>query len=167
MKLVQHAPLIAALILLAGGGLFLLEKAERQARDTVRKHHLQDIEQSLYFARSLAGVYPPYEQSSWCGFLNDPKNEAVRNQVEKTLRTQNATYANPDKPFPADPLIDQDYFYWKRSPTTFELYATLEAEKNGERNSQLCENAPREYFDYGLASIQRDHGSRGMIVAPL
>lgn len=167
MKALKHAPLFVALILLAGGGLFLLEKAERQARDTTRKHHLQDIEQSLYFTRSLVGVYPPYEQSTWCGFLNDPSNRDVRDQIEARLREQNETYANPAKPFPTDPTAGQDYFYWKRSPTTFELYAVLEAEKSGERNSFLCPGAPGRYFDYGLASIERDPNTRGTTVAPL
>lgn len=164
MFALKHAPLIAALILLAGGGLFLLEKAERQARDTIRKHHLQDIEQALYTARDLAGVFPPYEDSTWCGFINASENNAVRDQLEAALRKQNDAYANLDKPFPTDPLPSQDYFYWKRSPTTFELYATLEEDKNGERNSLLCENAPKQYFDYGLASIQREHPERTITI---
>lgn len=167
----KHVPLFAALILLAVGGVFLLNKAQRQTHDTTRKHHLQDIESSLYFVQSLAGTYPPYEESSWCGFLNAPENEGVRDQVEEGLRAQNEKYANEEKPFPTDPLYQVgssdetiwDYFYWKRSPSSFELYAVLEQEKNGDRNSLKCPNQPGQFFDYGIASIQREHPGRTII----
>lgn len=157
----KYMPLLAAFILLLGGGVFLLDKADKQTRDTTRKHHLQDIEDSLYFARSLTGTYPPYNEASWCGFLNAPQNSEVKSQVEEALRAQNDKYANLEKPFPTDPLANKgsgyDYFYWKRSPSTFELYSVLEAEKTGERNSLLCSNAPAQYFDYGIASFGREN----------
>jgi len=163
----KHVPLIAALILLVGGGVFLLDKADKQARDTTRKHHLQDIEDSLYFARSITGTYPPYNESTWCGFLNDPANSEARSGVEAALRAQNEQYKNEAKPFPTDPLATQDpsydYFYWKRSPSTFELYAVLEEEKNAERNSLLCPGAPQQYFDYGIASFEREDKSSKII----
>ncbi|MBI1833306.1 MAG: hypothetical protein HYR90_00610 [Candidatus Andersenbacteria bacterium] len=148
-------PLLAAVLLVAGGGFFLLEKAERQARDTTRKHHLEDIEQSLYFAQRLHGTYPPYEEPTWCGFLNAEENRAVRDQMEAALRQQHEKYKNVDKPYPSDPIATQDYFYWKRSPSMFELYAVLENEKTGDRSSAGCPTVPRQEFDYGLASILR------------
>ena len=148
-------PLIVAVLLIAGGSIFLLEKAERQTRDTTRKHHLEDIEQSLYFAQKLRGTYPPYDQTSWCGFINAEENRNVRDEMEEALRAQHEKYANPDKPYPTDPLAEQDYFYWKRSPSSFELYANLEYERTGDRTTAGCANAPRYSFDYGLSSILR------------
>lgn len=125
-------------------------------RDTTRKHHLQDIEQSLYFAKGIHETFPPYEEPAWCGLLNDPVNQPVRNQIEAVLRQQNNTYANQQKPFPTDPLPGHDYFYWKRSPTTFELYAVLEEDNNHERNTLRCSGSPALYFDYGLNSRWRE-----------
>jgi hypothetical protein len=169
--IVSRLPLFFALAGLILGGFFLIDKSDKQARDTIRKHHLQDIEQSLYFARSIHGTYPPYDQPSWCGLLNDPKNEAVRRQVEEVLRTQNEKYKNPAKPFPNDPLRDRsssealakedqhtvyDYFYWKRSPAMFELYAILEADRNGNRSTADCPSAPFLKYDYGINSVGRE-----------
>jgi hypothetical protein len=165
---IASLPLITALLLVVIGGAFLLERAERQARDTTRKHHIEDIEQSLYFARSLHGTYPPYDQATWCGQLNDPNNRPVRDQIEAALRQQHEQYANPDKPFPADPLFSTeqlDYFYWKRSPSTFELYATLEEDPNGERNTAACLTSAKLQYDYGVVSIWREDGSTGTIIS--
>lgn len=148
----QQLPLAAAFALVTLAGFFLLHRADEQARDTIRKHHLADIEQGLYFARELHGTFPPYDQPSWCGLFHDPKNLVVRNQVEEVLRQQDNKYSNEAKPFPSDPLVGQDYFYWKRSPAVFELYASLEQDDNNERNSLLCDNNPGLYFDYGLTS---------------
>lgn len=92
--------MLVAIILVSLGGIFLLNRADEQLRDTTRRHHLQDIEQSLYFAKSLHGTYPPYDQPSWCGLLNDPSNRAVRDQVEEVLRAQNNKYKNPRETFP-------------------------------------------------------------------
>lgn len=139
------------------GGAALLTRADRQARDTIRKHHLEDLERSLFFARDVHGTYPPFDAATWCGRLNDPHNEAVRTQVEQALRAQNEQYANEQKPFPTDPAGGcYDYFYWKRSPALFELYARLEAAPTGERQTILCDNAPAEYYDYGLTSALRE-----------
>lgn len=168
MKSRIHVPALSALILLAAGGLFLLNRADEQARDTIRKHHLADLEQALFFAREIHDTYPPYDAPSWCGLLNAPENRTVRDQVEAVLRQQNNKYANPDKPFPIDPLADRfalrmrdnetyDYFYWKRSPAVFELYAVLEQDDNNERNTRLCPTAPALDFDYGLTSRWREN----------
>jgi len=166
-----QTPIFVAFLLLVIGGIFLLEKAEAQARDTIRKHHLEDIEQALYLARNTHGTYPPYEQPFWCGTLSAPGNEDTTTQVEKILRQQNAKYANPAKPFPTDPLArDQQainsltgenrsptYFYWKRSPSSFELFSVLEADPNGERSTNLCHNSDHLTYDYGIASVWREN----------
>lgn len=141
------------------GGVALLHRNDQQARDTIRKHHLADIERSLYLARSTKGTVPPYNAATWCGVLNEATNSAVKAEVETALRAQNDMYKNMAKPFPSDPRFAataKDYFYWKRSPSTFELYATLEADRNGDRNSRLCANATAETYDYGIASIFRE-----------
>ncbi|MEX2055216.1 MAG: hypothetical protein WD972_03460, partial [Candidatus Andersenbacteria bacterium] len=97
-----------------------------------------------------------------CGLLNDPANESVRAQVEEVLRAQNEKYGNEAKPFPMDPLrlVDTesaaDYFYWKRSPALFELYAILEADPNGERTTMACPTTPDQIFDYGISSGLRE-----------
>lgn len=138
--------------------MWLVERSDQQARDTIRKHHLEDIERSLFFARGLHGTYPPYDMVAWCGQLNAPRNAAVKAQVEAALRAQNETYANPAKPFPTDPLAHDgvDYFYWKRSPALFELYAILEADPTAERTTTGCDNAPPLTYDYGLNSSLRE-----------
>jgi len=155
----NQLPLTIALAILLLGGWFLLGRADTQARDTIRKHHLEDLEQALYFARNLHGTYPPYDQLSWCGILSSPGNQDVRAQVEAALRAQNEKYANPDKPFPADPKGNQspDYFYWKRNPATFELYSVLETDPTAERGTAGCDQN-LIYYDYGLTSLWRkDH----------
>lgn len=155
---ISRLPVILAAVGVLLGGLWLLERSDQQARDTIRKHHLEDIERSLFFARSVHGTYPPYDQPTWCGQLNAPQNTAVRAEVEAVLRAQNKTYANAAKPFPADPRASAgvDYFYWKRSPALFELYAILEASPTGERRTAGCDNAPDRAYDYGLLSAFRE-----------
>lgn len=155
---VSRLPVLLALFAVLFGGIWLVERSDKQARDTIRKHHLEDIERSLFSARILHGSYPPYDVPTWCGLLNAPENEAVRAQVEAALRAQNETYANQAKPFPTDPLAADgvDYFYWKRSPVVFELYAVLEADPTGERNTSGCDNAPNLTYDYGLNSALRE-----------
>lgn len=164
----SRLPVLLALLALLVGGAALIERSDRQARDTIRKHHLEDLERSLYFAQTIHGTYPPYEAATWCGRLNDPAHAAVRAQVEAALRAQNEKYANAAKPFPTDPLWGQsssvdlaqedqipDYFYWKRSPALFELYAVLEAAPTGERATQACGSAPAGRYDYGISSAER------------
>lgn len=156
-----HLPILMALIILLLGGIFLLERADAQARDTIRKHHLQDIEQSLFFAQAVHGTFPPYDQPTWCGSLHDPASEEVRLQIEAVLREQNETYSNLEKPFPSDPNADLDegpwnYFYWKRSPALFELYAQLEVDQNDERRTHTCPGVEPAWYDYGLTSPLRE-----------
>lgn len=148
-----HTPLIIALIGLIAGGLYLIDLQAKQMRDTTRKHHIADIETSLYFARSRNGTYPPYNQTNWCGFLNE--DSATRQQIEQALREQNEKYENPNKPFPTDPNPINDYFYVKRSPASFELYAVLETDDNNDRNNFFCTETKPTNFDYGIASVHR------------
>ena len=143
--------------------MFLLTRADAQARDTIRKHHLQDIEDSLYFARGVQGTYPPYDAATWCGPLL-PGSAAAVDQVEATLREQNDKYANQAKPFPQDPLLIgsqgqsavaavpdyPSYFYWKRSPASFELFAQLEADHNGSFTTDDCPGGHRKRITMGL-----------------
>lgn len=157
-------PLILALAILLLGGAFLLNRANTQARDTIRKHHLEDIEQALYAAQNTHGAFPPYDQPSWCGILSAPGNEDVLSQVEDALRTQNKKYANPAKPFPQDPVPRSrrgrdfaGYFYWKRNPATFELYSVLETDPTGDRSTAGCDNSQLIYYDYGITSIWRQN----------
>lgn len=174
----NQVPLVFAAIGLFTGGVFLLHRSEAQARDTIRKHHLQDIENALYFAYSLHGTYPPYNEPTWCGRLNETSSRgSARQEIEANLRQQNEKYANPAKPFPTDPLQENrsprvappwaghsrdgrapDYFYWKRSPTVFELYSILETDLNHTRSSRGCPKTPLEFFDYGLNSLLRGNG---------
>lgn len=155
---VSRLPVLLALFAVLGGGIWLMERSDQQARDTIRKHHLEDIERSLFFARGQHGTYPPYNEVTWCGQLNAPQNAAVKAQVEAVLRAQNEKYGNEAKPFPTDPLAASgvDYFYWKRSPALFELYAILEADPTGERSTAACDNAPPLTYDYGLNSALRE-----------
>lgn len=172
-KTIAYAPVAIVFIAVLLGGIFLLDRSNRQARDTIRKHHLQDIEDSLYLARNLNGTFPPYDQPHWCGRLNDPANAEVKQQVEQALRQKIEKYSNPEKPFPADPLRSEDstqiltthyslqpnndYFYWKRSPAVFELYSILEADRNGNRTTENCPTDPNLQYDYGLNSALREN----------
>lgn len=169
------APVYVAFLFLIVGGVFLLDRADAQARDTIRKHHLEDIEQSLYLARLTHGTYPPYDQPSWCGTLGDQDNASVKSPIEAALRHQNEKYANPNKPFPSDPLTINkasinspsdsvsdasplpSYFYWKRSPASFELFSILEADSNQDRSTSGCPNSNLLFYDYGIASVWREN----------
>lgn len=162
-------PLLALTLLFLTTGWLLLDRSAAQARDTARKHHLDDIEHALYSAYQQHTTFPPYDQPSWCGRLNDPKNAAVKSQIEAALRTQNDKYGKQEKPFPHDPLVtgiqgdqpapatapDQDYFYWKRSPAVFELYSLLEAAPTGERSTEQCATDSELIYDYGIRSYDR------------
>lgn len=154
-------PLIIAFIYLLVGGIFLLNRADAQARDTIRKHHLQDIEDAIYFARGIHGTYPPYDQPSWCGRLDDQSSETVRQQIEDVLRKQNDLYANPNKPFAVDPdplqiANGQGYFYWKRSPASFELFSQMEAGPQQIRDMSNCPNPAPDTYNYSLTSVWRE-----------
>ncbi len=160
-RIIPRLPLIIAFIYLLVGGIFLLNRADAQARDTIRKHHLQDIEDAIYFARGLHGTYPPYDQPAWCGRLQDESSALVRQQIESALREQNDKYANPDKPFAIDPDPNQiangrGYFYWKRSPASFELFSQLEADPQQIRDMSDCSNPAPDTYNYSLTSIWRE-----------
>ncbi len=163
-KGISYAPVAAAFILLVVAGTFLLIKEDRQSRDTIRKHHIADIETALYLARNTNGTFPPYNETSWCGVISAPENKAVQDAIEVALRKAVDKYANPEKPFPIDPKeTERNYYYWKRSPSMFELYSVLEADKTGERNTFDCENGIHTTYDYGIASILRESPSRSTI----
>src|SRR3989344_213175 len=98
-KIITKAPVALALVALLVGGVFLLSRSDTQARDTIRKHHLADLESGLYLARGIHGTYPPYDQPTWCGLLNDPKNASVKSEVEAALRQRIDKYDNLQKPF--------------------------------------------------------------------
>lgn len=177
-RLIPRLPLLILSLLGLIGGVLLLNRSAAQARDTARKHHLDDIEHALYVAYRQHGTFPPYDQPSWCGRLNHPANAAVKNEIETTLRQQNDKYSQPEKSFPHDPLVTgiqgdmpasadlptvalakagalPDYFYWKRSPAVFELYSLLEAAPTGERQTTQCPSDPHLIYDYGLRSYDR------------
>lgn len=119
------------------GGLFLINKQAVQTRDTTRKHHLQDLEDALYFAGNTNGNFPPYEEEQWCGNLE--QDSTARQQLEEALRLQNEKYANPAKPWPTDPL-GYPYQYCKTGTETFELKAELERDDHYVLVSALRDN---------------------------
>jgi len=102
-------PALAIFALLGVWGLSLQAK---QARDTIRKHHLEDLEQALLKVGKEKGSYPPYSSSSWCGLLADSENKEVKDVIEESLR-EDEKYAKPDKSFPQDPAYEEKlgYFY--------------------------------------------------------
>lgn len=163
-KGISYAPVAAVLMLLMIGGTLLLIKEDRQSRDTIRKHHLADLETALYLARNTNGTFPPYTEPSWCGVISAPENKSVQDAIEASLRKAVDKYENPEKPFPVDPKeSERNYYYWKRSPSMFELYSVLEADKTGERNTFECEKGIHTTYDYGIASILRESNSRSTI----
>lgn len=153
-------PLYLAFALTVFGGVFLLHRSAAQARDTTRKHHLQDIEDSLYVALSIHGAYPPYGQPSWCGYITPESPSDARLAIEDALRHQINLYANPAKSFPEDPLPPHQnppYFYWKHSPSSFELYANLETTVPDEYLLSNCTgSSPAPAFNYRLTSVWRE-----------
>lgn len=160
----SHAPVIAALFLVLVGGFLLIRKEDQQARDTIRKHHLADIETGLELAKRQHGQFPPYDQLTWCGVLSDPVNASVKTAIEQPLRQAVDKYANPAKPFPQDPNTpNRDYYYWKRSPQMFELYSILEAAPTGDRNTFACPTGLHTTYDYGISSILRE-GQQGSTI---
>jgi hypothetical protein len=145
---------ITAITLTALGTWAIRLQAE-QARDTVRKHDIEDLEHALTRSARAAGTYPPEGVSSWCGTLTNPRNRAVRDVVEAALRRDDK-YAKSDKPFPADPRYagtDRDYFYWKTSPVSFELLAELEADRTDARDTTDCGGSVA--YDYSVVSQLR------------
>src|SRR3989344_1961497 len=159
----MKAPVLGILLLIIAGSL-LLVKQDRQARDTIRKHHLADIETGLYLARRNQDTFPPYDKLTWCGVISAPENKQVQDEIEASLRVAVKKYENTAKPFPQDPKEpERGYYYWKRSPSMFELYSILEAAPTGERNTFACPNGLHTTYDYGIASILRENGEGGTI----
>lgn len=137
-------------------GSWALRLQALQARDIVRKHDIEDIENALNRFEKKNGTYPPIEAATWCGTLSDFKNKEIRSAIETSLR-EDEKYAKPEKKFPNDPTYKNtinDYFYWKTSPASFELLAKLEADKNGSRDASLCGN--KTAFDYSVVSFLRN-----------
>ena len=137
-------------------GVWALRLQTLQARDIVRKHDIEDIELALGRYEKTHGTYPPESLSSWCGNLSDPANEEIKKEIEISLR-QDKKYAKAEKLFPTDPIYkntDKDYFYWKTSPSSFELLAKLEADKNGNRDASPCGN--KTAYDYSVVSFLRN-----------
>ena len=134
----------------------MLEKADAQARDTTRKHHLDDVELALYFARRVHGTYPPYETAQWCGKLANPDESSAVAEIEAALREQNEKYANPEKPFPTDPLSseDRDYVYVKQGPASFLLLANLELDGKDLDMQSKCDDQLN--MNYMLDSLIRE-----------
>ena len=160
----KFAPVFVALFLLLTSGTLLLIKQDKQARDTIRKHHLADIETALYLSRTKHGTFPPYNELTWCGVISASENKIVQDAIELSLRDAVEKYSNENKPFPTDPKEAQrGYYYWKRSPSMFELYSVLEAEKTGERNTFNCKNGIHTTYDYGISSILRESGTGSTI----
>lgn len=119
----------------------------------MRKHHLFDLEAALLVAQKTHGTVPPYDQASWCGSLQT--DSPVRQEIEAALRTQNDKYANPAKPFPTDPTGELGYFYWKKSPAVFELYALLEDDTDGDYSTNGCAGVEAVDYNHGLNSALR------------
>ncbi|MEK7499700.1 MAG: hypothetical protein AAB649_03780, partial [Patescibacteria group bacterium] len=82
----KYAPVFAAIFLLLTSGTLLLIKQDKQARDTIRKHHLADIETALYLSQIKHGTFPPYNKLSWCGVISAPENKSVQDAIEIDLR---------------------------------------------------------------------------------
>lgn len=148
-------PIALALLAVSLGGIFLLDRADQQARDTIRKHHLLDIEKALYYARVQKDTYPPSNFSAWCGSL--AVDSAARQEIEMALRQQNDKYANPAKPFPTDPLQNPGYFYRKIGQHTFELYAMLENDVAGAFATNGCDDQENITYTYGINSSLRNN----------
>jgi hypothetical protein len=144
-----------AAVLFVGLGTWALRLQAQQARDTIRKHDIEDLEHALLRSGRLSGTYPPEHLPTWCGTLSAPEHAAVRAVVEGALR-RDEKYTKPEKPFPSDPRFagtDRDYFYWKTSPVSFELLAELEADANNSRDTSLC--GGKVTYDYSVMSTQR------------
>lgn len=158
----NRLPIAVALIALLILGFYLIAKEDKQSRDTIRKHHLADIETALQLAKKQHGQFPPYDELTWCGVISDPTNKNVQALIEAPLRQSVEKYANLEKPFPEDPNTPStNYYYWKRSPDMFELYSVLEAAPTGDRNTFSCPTGLHTTYDYGISSILRegDNGS--------
>lgn len=159
MSLPSSSFLRAALVVIVAFflvGLWALRLQAAQARDTIRKHDLQDIEEALMRYSRTTGTFPPSTYPTWCGVLSDPRNAAVASAIETALR-QDEKYGKPEKPFPRDPRFadtSRGYTYWKTSPVSFELLAELEADPNNTRVVPECSASVA--YDYSTVSVSRN-----------
>lgn len=154
-SLAQRWVVAAATVAVVSIGAWALRLQSLQARDIIRKHDIEDLEQALYRYGRLTGTYPPDAAEAWCGTLSAPDASAVRSAIENALR-KSEKYAHPDKPFPRDPRFfrtPRDYTYWKTSPVSFELLAELEADPNNSREGVPC--AGSVAYDYSVVSTKR------------
>ena len=52
------------------------------------------------------------------------------------------------------------YFYWKKSPTVFELYTLLEADDDGSFSTATCAGADEVTYNHGFNSALRQDVAR-------
>ncbi len=145
-----------AVIVFMGVGVWAIELQARQARDTMRKHDLEDLEHALIRHARAMGTVPPDNVPAWCGTLSASTHAPVRAVIEAALR-RDEKYAKLEKPFPQDPRFGgtaRDYFYWKTSPVSFELLAELEGDANDTRETAACGGTVA--YDYGITSTERN-----------
>lgn len=139
---VSHRSIAATAVItiaLLALGLWALDLQARQTRDVKRALDLEDLETALRRLLGTTGTLPPADQPTWCGVVNIPEHQAIRESIERALR-ETQKYQNPSKPFPADPRFagkPRDYLYWKTSPVSFELLSELEADDNNSRRVDL------------------------------
>ncbi len=145
---------IAAVLIFVGIGFWALRLQSLQARDTIRKHDIEDIEKALNRYAKQHGEYPPVNSVSWCGTISGDSSKDIKKEIEDSLR-KDKKYAKLDKKFPSDPVYggtENDYTYWKTSPVSFELVAKLEADRNATRNIPCKKDA----YDYSVVSFLRN-----------
>lgn len=145
------------LCVLAVCSLYGFKRIAALARDTERKHELDDLEQALYRYLRQYHVYPPREHPFYCARLSSSSARALRAEIEVFLR-RDVKYQNPAKPFPADPAFANqagDYIYWKRSPRAFELYAATELSSSKGAPFFPCAQSNFPYH-YRIRSIKRE-----------
>lgn len=136
-------------------GIWGLDYVAKQQRDIARKHGLEDIETALFRYAKAHGTYPPREEVTWCGVLSDPDNNDMHSVIDTALR-EGALYEDPEKSFPSDPVYggtNRDYAYWKTSPVSFELVATLEADTKGARSIPCVNDV---VYHYRIESTTRE-----------
>lgn len=147
---------MAAAVAFAAVGFFAIQIQAKQNRDIVRKHDIEDIEGALVNYAKSHGTYPPDDKVTWCGLISDPQNENIKKEIEASLR-EGEKYEKADKLFPLDPVYkntDDDYFYWKTSPVSFELLSKLESDKNNGRDTSPC--GGNNLYDYSVVSTLRN-----------
>jgi len=154
-KNVSGAAVFAAIVFCALG-YYAISTQAKENRDIIRKHDIEDLEKALVSYEKLNGTYPPEDRATWCGVLSDSNNQIVKKEIEDSLR-KDKKYAKADKLFPLDPVYkntNNDYFYWKTSPVSFELLSKLEADNNNSRDTSPC--GVNNLYDYSVVSTLRN-----------